>query len=54
MQNYIGSIDIDALAKLVDFFLKKDTQSCMVIYYGTTLKCACDDVKRAEEVLVTI
>ena len=49
-----GSIDIDALAKLVDFFSAKGHPIMVIFNYGTTLKCACDDVKKAGEVLVTI
>ena len=49
-----GSIDIDDLAKLVDFFSAKGHPIMVVFNYGTTFKCACDDVKRAGEVLVTI
>ena len=49
-----GSIDIDALANLVDFFSAKGHPIIVIFNYGTTLKCACDDVKKAGEVLVTI
>ena len=49
-----GNIDIDALAKLVDFFSAKGHPIMVVFNYGTTFKCACNDVKRAGEVLVTI
>ena len=49
-----GSIDIDALAKLVDFFSSKGHPIVVIFNYGTTLQGACDDVKRAGEVLITI
>ena len=50
-----GNIDVDALTKLVDFFFSAKGHPIMVTFnYGTTLKWACDDVKRTEEVLVAI
>ena len=49
-----GSIDIDALAKLVNFFSSKGHPIVVIFNYGTTLQGACDDVKRAGEVLITI
>ena len=43
-----GTVDIDALGRLVDFFSKKGHG------YGTTIKGACDDVQTAGERLVSI
>ena len=49
-----GSVDIDALAKLVDFFSGKGHPIMVVFNYGTTLKGSCDDVQKAGETLVLI
>ena len=49
-----GCMDIDALAKLVDFFSAKGHPIVVIFNYGTTFKCACDDVQRAGEVLIPI
>ena len=48
------SVDIDALAKLVDFFSGKGHPIMVVFNYGTTLKGSCDDVQKAGETLVSI
>ena len=49
-----GTMDIDALGKLVDFFSAKGHPIVVVFSYGTTLKGGCDDVKSAGERLVNI
>ena len=49
-----GTIDIDALEKLVDFFSSRGHPIVVVFSYGTTVKGACDDVKLAGERLVTV
>ena len=49
-----GSMDIDALAKLVDFFSAKGHPIVVIFNYGTTFKCACEDVQTAGEVLIPI
>ena len=49
-----GTVDIDALEKLVDFFSAKGHPIVVVFNYGTTVKGACDDVKSAGERLVEI
>ena len=49
-----GTVDIEALAKLVDFFSGKGHPVVVVLNYGSHFKGACDDVKRAGEVLVPI
>ena len=49
-----GTIDVDALCKLVDFFSGKGHPIIVVFSYGTTSKGAYDDVKAAGEALVPI
>ena len=49
-----GSIDINALTKLVDFFTAKGHPIIVIFNYGTTFKGAYDDVKAAGEALIPI
>ena len=49
-----GSVDIEALEKLVDFFSSKGYPILVIFNYGTTFKGAYDDVKAAGESLVRI
>ena len=49
-----GTIDVDALEKLVDFFSAKGHPIVVVFNYGTSLKGACDDVKSAGERLIKV
>ena len=49
-----GTVDIDALEKLVDFFSAKGHPIVVVFNYGTTVKGACDDVKSAGERLLNV
>ena len=49
-----GTIDVDALVTLVDFFSGKGHPIVIVFNYGTTLKGACDNVKLAGERLVAV
>ena len=49
-----GSVDIDALKKLVDFFSSKGHPILVIFNYGTTFKGAYDDVKAAGESLIQI
>ena len=42
-----GTVDIDALEKLVDFFSARGHPIVVVFNYGTTVKGACDDIKSA-------
>ena len=49
-----GTIDIKALATLVDFFSAKGHPIIVVFNYGTTFKGAYDDVKTAGEALLPI
>ena len=49
-----GNVDIDALGKLVDFFSGKGHPIIVVFNYGSYFRAACDDVKRAGEVLIPI
>ena len=49
-----GSVDIDALTKLVDFFTGKGHPILVIFNYGTTFEGAYDDVKTAGEVLIPI
>ena len=49
-----GTVDIDALEKLVDFFSARGHPIIVVFNYGTTVKGACDDVKSAGERLVEV
>ena len=47
-----GSIDIDSLYKLVEFFAAKGYPPLIILNYGTTFKGAYDDVKTAGEKLI--
>lgn len=47
-----GSIDIDALITLAEFFAKKGHPPLVILNYGTTFKGAHDDVQTAGERLV--
>ena len=49
-----GTIDIDALEKLVDFFSARGHPIVVLFNYGTSMKGACDDVKTAGERLVNV
>ena len=49
-----GTIDIKALATLVDFFSGKGHPIIVIFNYGTTFKGAYDDVKAAGQALVPI
>ena len=49
-----GTIDIEALTTLVDFFSAKGHPIIVVFNYGTTFKGAYDDVKSAGEALIPI
>ena len=49
-----GTIDIDALKTLVDFFSSKGHPIIVIFSYGTTFKGAYDDVQAAGEALVPI
>ena len=49
-----GTIDIKALATLVDFFSAKGHPIIVIFNYGTTFKGAYDDVKAAGEALLPI
>jgi|SRR5579884_3600755 len=49
-----GTIDLDALARLVDFFAGKGHPILVNFNYGTTFKGAYDDVERAGDVLLPI
>ena len=49
-----GSIDIQVLARLVDFFSAKGHPVIIIFNYGTTFKGAYDDVKAAGEAIVPI
>ena len=49
-----GTVDIDALEKVVDFFSSKGHPIIVVFNYGTTLKGGCDDVQTAGERLVKV
>ena len=49
-----GTIDIDALEKLADFFSSKRHPIVVIFNYGTTFKGSCDDVKTAGERLVSV
>ena len=44
-----GTIDIDALEKLVYFFSSRGHPTVVVFNYGSTIKGSCDDVKAAGE-----
>ncbi|XP_065899438.1 histidine decarboxylase-like [Dysidea avara] len=47
-----GSIDVDKLYKLVEFFVSKGYPALILLNFGTTFKGAYDDVKRAGEMLL--
>ena len=49
-----GSIDIDALAKLVDFFTARGHPVFIIINYGSTFKGSYDDVELVGETLMPI
>lgn len=49
-----GTIDIDALVKLVDFFSAKGHPIIVIFNYGTSVKGACDDVQSAGERLMEV
>ena len=49
-----GNVDIEALGRLVDFFSGQGHPVVVVFNYGSHFKGACDDVKRAGEVLIPI
>ena len=49
-----GAIDVDALEMLVDFFSSRCHPVIIIFNYGTTFKCACDDIKTAGERVVSI
>ena len=49
-----GTVDIEALTKVVDFFSVKGHPIIVIFSYGTTSKGAYDDVKAAGEALVPI
>ena len=49
-----GSIDIDALYKLVDFFTDKGYPVLIILNYGTSFKGGYDDVKEVGERLIPL
>ena len=49
-----GSIDVDAMAKLVDLFSGIGHPIMVIFNYGTTFKCGYDDVETAGKMLVSI
>ena len=49
-----GSVDIDQLVQLVEFFAKKGYPPLIVLNYGTTFKGAYDDVKAATNRIMPI
>ena len=49
-----GTIDIDALEKLVDFFSARGHPIVVLFNYGTTIKGVCDDIETAGEKLVNV
>ena len=49
-----GTIDIEALTTLVDFFSRKGHPIIVIFNYGTTFKGAYDDVKSAGEALLPV
>ena len=49
-----GTVDIDALEKMVDLFSSKGHPIIVVFNYGTTFKGGCDDVQTAGERLVKV
>ena len=49
-----GSVDIDQLVPLVEFFAKEGYPPLIIMNYGTTFKGAYDDVKTATERIIPI
>ena len=49
-----GSVDIDQLVQLVEFFAKKGYPPLIILNYGTTFKGAYDDVKTATDRIMPI
>ena len=49
-----GTIDIEALEKLVDFFSSKGHPIMVIFNYGNTVKGTCDDIQSAAERLVGV
>ena len=49
-----GSVDVDQLVQLVEFFAKKGYPPLIVLNYGTTFKGAYDDVKTATDRIMPI
>ena len=49
-----GSINIDVLAKLVDFFTAKGHPIFIILNYGSTFKGSYDDVELVGEILIPI
>ena len=49
-----GSVDVDQLVQLVEFFAKKGYPSLIILNYGTTFKGAYDDVKAATDRIMPI
>ena len=49
-----GSVDIDKLVKLVEFFAKEGYPPLIILNYGTTFKGAYDDVKTATDRIIPI
>ena len=49
-----GSIDVEALAKLVDFFTEKGHPIYIILNYGSTFKGSYDDVQAVGEKLIPI
>jgi len=49
-----GAVDIDALAALVEFFANRGFPPLVVLNYGSTFKCAYDDVEAAGKRLMPI
>ncbi len=53
-QAEVGSIDVEELVKLAEFFMKKGHPIAVVFNYGTTFTGAYDDVERAVERLIPL
>jgi histidine decarboxylase len=49
-----GSIDVEALGKLVDFFTEKGHPIYIILNYGSTFKGSYDDVQAVGEKLIPI
>ena len=49
-----GTIDIDALEVLVDFFSYQGHPIIVLFSYGTTFMCGCDDIENAGKKLVAV